>query len=921
MTTALAFPAVDAASDSEDDYLVQTFRPRDVRKGGSNATRRNDERNKKTRDESKKGGKKADDTDIVKPGSFRALGLSEEMSEALARAGYGYPTAVQKRTMPAVLAGRDAVVMARTGAGKTAAFLAPLVDRLRSEVLSAMPQSNGPRALVVAPTRELALQTHRFFRVYTRDTVGALRAAVLVGGTPLDAQFAALSVCPDLLIATPGRALQLLAEMGGSRSALTLATASIVVFDEADRLFEGTLATETAALLSHLGAPGVDRPARQTILVSATMPTALVEFSRTGLRPNVEVVRLDSHDALPPTLAVSFVATRGVDEKDAALLIVLRRAQDFDAAAIVFAATHRAVEYIVELLRTTLGVIVDAVHGNMDQGARVESVARFRKRGSRILVVTDVAARGIDLPDLDLVINYDFPATPKLFVHRVGRAARAGRPGRTLSFIAPDEAPYMLDVHLFLGRGVQFAHNANLDKEKKLEVWTSIADAKESTFVFGDMPNAPLDEEVELLKKTVDNVDIEKLRQSAKNAHGLYMRTRSVASGQSVSRAKAMLRDEKGGRRRIGVHPWFADMETEVENRASMLASQVSSWRPKESAVLIPETLQRRKRRREERQAALNGDHLLGSNEEENSDLAVKSARGTMDLSSSESKAKLAAIEALGVKQSKKRARQIAIEQQRSQFFVPLRRNTADVINEKGLQVSTGGSMSEGFGAFRAIQNAAMDINADTNVDLLRSKHVGANNGKYWDRVSKKYVKGGVTDATSKRNFHVASREARAKARGELDYSLGDGVMYRKWLNKNRKTVENMQELHRDQLESNEPTIPQKDLSAFGLGSNDFRKGSYGRRARVQAASAFKKQGGGVGGVGARDELKTAEVIKKERKLKRKAELRRMTKDQRKKSQKKAAKSRGSGGGPLTAASVASSRSSRVRIIAHGNRK
>lgn len=900
MTSDLAFPSVDVSSDSEDDYLLQPVRTRQPAKNASKSSGKGD-----TTQRGNDSSKNECTEEKVKPGSFRALGITAETCAALSRAGYGHPTAVQRKAVPAALAGRDVVVMARTGAGKTAAFLAPIIDRLRATRV-APGEANGPRALIVAPTRELALQTHKFYRLYSREVPNAPRVAVVVGGTPLDAQFAALAVCPEVLVVTPGRVLQLLAEMRGS-SALTLAVAEIVVFDEADRLFEGTLVAETAALLRQLGTG-----ARQTMLVSATMPSALVEFSRTGLKADVEVVRMDAHDALAPTLALAFVAARGRDEKDAALMLAIRRATEVEASTLVFAATHRAVDYLVELVRSTLALPVDAVHGNLDQGARVEAVARFRRGVSRVLVVTDVAARGIDLPELDLVINYDFPATPKLFVHRVGRAARAGRPGRALSIVTPPEAPYMLDVHLFLGRGVQLAPVAK--KDKLGNPWKSISDAVDSSFLYGEIPKAPLDEEVELLRKTIDDVDMEKLRKSASNAHGLYVRTRSVASGESVSRAKAMLRDEGGGRKLINVHPWLVDMESEVENKASALASQVSSWRPKESAVPIPATLQARKRRRDERKELLKNKDRAVIGEEEDGELVVKSAKGTMDISSSESKAKLAAIEVTAVKASKKRARQLAAEEQRNQFFVPLQRSSADVINEKGLQVSTGGSLSEGFGAFRAIQNAAMDLNADTNVDLLRSKHLGANGGKYWDRVTKKYVKGGVTDATSKRNLHVTSKEARAKARGELDYSLGDGVMYRKWLKKNRKSVEEMQE---QQRESGDAGVMQK-RSAFGLGSNDFRKGSYGRRARIQAVSASRRGDGGGGG--AANELKTAEVIKKERKLKRKAELRRMTKEERKRSQKKRAKSRGAGGaGPSTAA-VSSRRSSRVRVISHGKK-
>lgn len=891
MAVELAFPTVDAASDSEDDYLVSTFRPKS--------------RARATPTPSAPLSKKLDKpNDKVKPGSFRALGLSEPVCDALSKAGYGFPTSVQRRTIPAVLGGRDVAVMARTGAGKTASFLAPLLDRL-SIPISLSERANGPRALVMAPTRELALQTYKFFRLYTSGVPSPPRAAVLVGGTPIDAQFDALVVCPELLICTPGRCLQLLAEMGRGRAALTLTTAETVVFDEADRLFEGTLLQETNALLQQLGT----NPNRQTILVSATMPSALVEFSRTGLRVNAEVVRMDAHDALPPTLAVAFVSVRGRDEKDAALLITLRRALESDITTLVFAATHCSVEYIVALIRETLKCSVDSVHGNMDQGARVEAVTRFRKHNSKVLVVTDVAARGIDLPQLDLVLNYDFPATPKLFVHRVGRAARAGRDGRAISIISSDETPYMLDTHLFLSRGVQVA-----DEENGSEAWCNMKKALGSSFLFGELPKAPLDEEVELLRKVIENIDISKLRHSAKNAQGLYLRTRTVSSGESVARTKAMFRDEQGGRKRLNVHPWFKDMESEVENKASLMAAELASWRPTNGAVQVPQTLRERKRRRDMRKALENARDKAPDVAEDD-ELAMPSAKGTVDLSSKEAKEKLASCQR-EPKRAKKRARLLAAEEQKNSFFIPLQRTASSNKAEDGVD--------EGFAAFRAIQSAAMDLNADSNLDLLRSNH--SNKHGYWDRERKRFVKGGaVSERTSKtKNMHVASREARAKAKANgaaLDYSLGDGVMYKKWLAKNKKAVEQRREAIDNGEESRVVTVRANGVQN-GIGANDFRKGAYGRRLRIAAAGRAKLAAQGSGSKGATatgvNELKTAEEIKKERKMKRKAELRKMTKEERKRRGKARAKASG-GGGPRNAAGGGlGPKSSKVRIIKRG---
>lgn len=944
---ALSFPAVEEALDSDDDHGLPFSQAERSRLASGQVKSTPTESGQDEQHQQQQRAAK------LRPGSFPALGLREDLCDALSRAGYNFPTPVQRRSIPPILSARDVVVMARTGSGKTAAFLAPVLQRLmESAPMLAAQRPNCPRALVVAPTRELALQIYSFYKTYTKGIAHSIRAAVVVGGTPIDTQFAALAVCPELVIVTPGRCLQILAEMR-VKGGLSLSASEIVVFDEADRLFEGTLAAETAALLTHVGSSQTDsmlQSDRQTILVSATMPRALVEFSRTGLRQNVHVVRLDADKSMSPTLAVSFLSARGRDEKDAALLLGLRRVLHADRTAIVFAATHRTVEYLVGLLRKLLSPCVHAVHGNMDQGARVEAVSRFRKNEAKVLIVTDVAARGIDLPLLDIVINYDMPATPKLFVHRVGRAARAGRAGMALSLVSNDEAPYMYDVFLFLGRGFRIAPapgDAPSDcvntQQETSDPWQNMSAALDSTFLFGSFPKAALDEEVELLRKTVENVDLDKLRQSAKNAHGLYIKTRSAASGESVNRAKDMLLSENGGRRLIPVHPWIGDMESQTEQEATKMASQVSSWRPKESAVHIPDALRERKRRRDLRMAAADEDnsHHAGADSMQG-DEGVESTGGsghdqnqshhavTASHTSAHNQSPLPAPQDRPLK---RRARQLAMEEQRRQFFVPLQPSCSEMATAKGLKASTGGSMNEGYGAFRALQDASMDINADTNVDLLRSKHMGAGSTKYWDRVTKKFVKGGVTDRTSKRNLHVASREARARANAGQDYSLGDGVMYKKWLSKNRKNVEEMQELQREQMKAGAATggAPQRqDLGMVGLGSNDFRKGAYGRRARIAAAATQNRLTGsgttapppGHGGRYARPELKTAEEIKKERKLKKKAEMRRVARQARKAKGKKNASHRraGSSSKGSQALPETSGRGSRVRVFVRGKR-
>lgn len=813
-----------------------------------------------------KGKSKQDEKPKVRPGSYEAMGLNPSICHAMKAAGYGFPTPIQRKVIPNVLAGDDVVAMARTGSGKTAAFLAPLLHRLATSplLMSTASRRNGPRALVVAPTRELVLQTLKFCRLYSKCMQLPPRTAVVVGGTPLEAQFEALAVCPDIVFATPGRLLQILSEMG-AKGGLTLATAETVVFDEADRLFEGTLAVETAALIANLRNKQTETiEDRQTILISATMPHALVEFSRSGLRKSLSVVRLDADKGISPTLAVAFLSTRGDIEKDASLQVLVRRIMDEDRIVVIFAGTHRRVEYLTELLRKCITPAVSCIHGTMDQMARLEAVSKFRKKMTKILVVTDVAARGIDLPELDVVINYDMAATPKLFIHRVGRVGRAGRFGLALNLVTSDEVSYMLDTFLFVGRGVVFAERKTSSDEASKSPFTAHAFATESSFIVGTLPKSVVDEEVEVTRHALQSVDLSKAYKSAKNAHGLYTKTRGVASGESVRRGKELFLHPNGGRRNVHVHPWFTDMEPEIERQAREEAARLASCRPKEYMVSAPVALLKRKRPPVE-------DNFQGANSAEQ---VLPTGPGVI-----KSPGFLESLEEMASRMdsdpsaSKKSGRQAALEEERKRFFLPARQDISQKQSEKALKVRSGGAMGDGLNAFRELQDASMDLNADSNADLLRAKHTGSSTAKYWDRVSKKYVRGGATSATSKRNLHVATREAKAHAKAGDSYGTADGVLFKKWLQKNRKAVEQLAERVEDGGSSN---LAHLGLGS-GLGNNDFRKGAFGRRARVAAAAKSKlsENRGNMGGSRARNELKSTDEIRKSRKLKAKAEARR----------------------------------------------
>ncbi|CAI8043577.1 ATP-dependent RNA helicase DDX54 [Geodia barretti] len=436
-------------------------------------------------------------------GSFSGLGLSLPVIKGVMRKGYRLPTPIQRKCMPFILGGKDVVAMARTGSGKTAAYLLPMFDRLKTHSAKI-----GARALILSPTRELATQTIKFTKELGKFT--DLRAALVVGGDSMEEQFASLHGNPDIIVATPGRLLHLLVEME-----LKLASVEYVVFDEADRLFEMGFSEQLREILFKLP------ESRQTMLFSATLPKQLVEFAKAGLHDPV-LVRLDVESQLSQQLKMTFLAVRS-EVKSAVLLHLLRSVMSSNEQTVVFAPTKHHVEYLRELI-SSAGIPVCYVYSSLDQTARKINIAKFHNRTAMVMVVTDVAARGIDIPTLDNVINYNFPDKPKLFVHRVGRVARAGRSGSAYSLVSPDELPSCLDLHLFTSKPL-------LPAEPDMD--------SEQLGVYGSVPQTILDEEEEFVRQLhTRNSDLPALLKVADNAQKQYLRSCSQPSPESVSRSK-----------------------------------------------------------------------------------------------------------------------------------------------------------------------------------------------------------------------------------------------------------------------------------------------------------------------------------------------------------------------------------------------
>lgn len=494
------------------------------------------------------------------------------------------PTPIQRKTIPLVLDGQDVVGMARTGSGKTAAFVIPMIEKLKAHSARV-----GARALILSPSRELALQTLKVVKEFGRGT--DLKCVLLVGGDSLEEQFGFMAANPDIVIATPGRFLHLKVEMS-----LDLSSIKYVVFDEADRLFEMGFAAQLTEILHALPT------SRQTLLFSATLPKSLVEFARAGLQ-EPSLVRLDAESKVSPDLESAFFSVKSA-EKEGALLHILndlikmptgppenaqkagetnnkkrKRGADHpgpkqkptEHSTIIFASTKHHVDYLASLLRHS-GFAVSHAYGSLDQTARNMQVEDFRTGMTNILVVTDVAARGIDIPVLANVINYDFPPQPKIFVHRVGRTARAGQRGWSYSLVRDTDSPYLLDLQLFLGRRLLLGRESG----------TSVNYAED--VIVGALLRDKLEATTEWITKLLsDDDDLSALRKVAGKGEKLYIRTRNSASSESAKRAKEVVAS-KGW---MQLHPLFSDGTNDAEQARIDMLARISSFRPQETVFEI----------------------------------------------------------------------------------------------------------------------------------------------------------------------------------------------------------------------------------------------------------------------------------------------------------------------------------------------
>jgi ATP-dependent RNA helicase DeaD len=353
--------------------------------------------------------------------NFHALGLPDFLIESLERMHIKTPTPIQAKSIIPALSGKDILASAQTGTGKTIAYLIPLILHLL--------EFKEAKALVLAPTRELAAQVKEGLRNLLGQT-SLLGTTLLIGGEPITKQLFSLKKNPRVIIGTPGRIIDHL-----DRKTLNLTKATFLVLDETDRMLDMGFTEPLKKIVGHL------MPTRQTLMFSATMPPSIVNLSQKYLTDPLRITVGSTTQAVPEiqqdTIKIS------VSEKYTHLL---RELDERTGSVIVFVKTKRGAEQLAVKLKTQ-NHNVDAMHGDLRQNKRDQIVRAFRNQKSRIMVATDVAARGIDIPHVMHVINYDLPQCPEDYIHRIGRTGRAGSKGFALSMISPEDSDKWRAIH------------------------------------------------------------------------------------------------------------------------------------------------------------------------------------------------------------------------------------------------------------------------------------------------------------------------------------------------------------------------------------------------------------------------------------------------------------------------------------------
>ncbi|EKU91513.1 DEAD/DEAH box helicase [Bacteroides oleiciplenus] len=381
--------------------------------------------------------------------TFKQMNISEPVCRALLEKDYSTPTLIQEQAIPEALTGRDLLGLAQTGTGKTAAFAVPIIEQL---LAAPMPQRKGTprsiRALILTPTRELAIQIDESLADYTRYTT--LRHTVIFGGVKQKSQTDELRAGTDILTATPGRLLDLM-----SQGFIRLDDVRHFVLDEADRMLDMGFIHDVKRLLPKLP------PKKQTLFFSATMPDSIDRLAKSLLH-NPARVEVTPASSVVEIISQSVYRVEKPQKKELLAQLLLGEAGH---QVLVFSRTKHGADNIARYL-SRRGIACESIHGDKSQNARQRALSNFKEGRSNVIIATDIAARGIDIKGLDLVLNFDLPDVPETYVHRIGRTGRAGCEGRAIAFCSSEEAPMLREIEKLTGiKLVQQKRNLSLLEE------------------------------------------------------------------------------------------------------------------------------------------------------------------------------------------------------------------------------------------------------------------------------------------------------------------------------------------------------------------------------------------------------------------------------------------------------------------------
>lgn len=366
--------------------------------------------------------------------TFKDLNISAPILKALNHKKYEHPTPIQEKAIPAALEGRDLLGIAQTGTGKTAAFAIPLIQQLDGQ--NKQSRRREIRALILTPTRELAIQIGDNFTDYAYNT--GVRHTVIFGGVNQKPQVEKLRKGVDILVATPGRLLDLIGQ-----NHVSLQHIRHFVLDEADRMLDMGFIHDIKRLLPMLPKE------KQTLFFSATMPTQINKLSKSILRDPVTV------KIKPQTATIDLIDQHlfFVEKPEKSKLLISLLKKDQDKSALVFSRTKHGADRIARTLNRK-GIGCEAIHGNKTQGTRQRVLSNFKSRKTRVIIATDIAARGIDIDNLEMVINYDLPDVAETYVHRIGRTGRAGKRGTAFTFCSKDDKLMIRNIQRLTGKKI-----------------------------------------------------------------------------------------------------------------------------------------------------------------------------------------------------------------------------------------------------------------------------------------------------------------------------------------------------------------------------------------------------------------------------------------------------------------------------------